>query len=303
MTLEQLRIFVAVAEHEHMTRAAESLHLTQSATSAAIAALETRYATQLFHRVGRRIELTEIGRAFLIEARAVLARAAAATTVLTDMAGMTRGSLALAASQTVGNYFLPPIMARYRQQFPGIDLSLRIGNTEQVADWVRDGEVDLGIVEGAVDDPALATQPVGDDELVLVVGQSHPWAKQHTVVPGQFAETNWVLREAGSGTRAIAQSVLDQSGIAPDHIRVAMELPSNEAVCAAVVAGAGASIISRLVATALIGNGDLIALDAQLPTRRFVMLRHKERYATRAAREMSQMIMAGKTTMTNSTVS
>ena len=303
MTLEQLRIFVAVAEHEHMTRAAESLHLTQSATSAAIAALETRYATQLFHRVGRRIELTEIGRAFLIEARAVLARAAAATTVLTDMAGMTRGSLALAASQTVGNYFLPPVMAHYRQRFPGIDLSLRIGNTEQVADWVRDGEVDLGIVEGAVDHPALATQPVGDDELVLVVGQSHPWARQRTIAPAQFAETQWVLREVGSGTRAIAQSVLDPSGIAPDDIRIAMELPSNEAVCAAVVAGAGASIISRLVATALIGNGDLIALDAQLPTRRFVMLRHKERYATRAAREMSQMIMAGKTTMTNSTVS
>jgi DNA-binding transcriptional LysR family regulator len=303
MTLEQLRIFVAVAEHEHMTRAAESLHLTQSATSAAIAALETRYATQLFHRVGRRIELTEIGRAFLIEARAVLARAAAATTVLTDMAGMTRGSLALAASQTVGNYFLPPIMARYRQQFPGIDLSLRIGNTEQVADWLRDGEVDLGIVEGAVDHPALATQPVGDDELVLVVGRSHRWARQRTIAPAQFAETQWVLREAGSGTRAIAQSVLGSSGIAPNDIRIAMELPSNEAVCAAVVAGAGASIISRLVATALIGNGDLIALDAQLPTRRFVMLRHKERYATRAAREMSQMIMAGKTTMTNSTVS
>lgn len=292
MTLEQLRIFVSVAEHEHMTRAAESLHLTQSATSAAIAALEARYATQLFHRVGRRIELTEIGRAFLIEARAVLARAAAATTVLTDMAGMTRGSLALAASQTVGNYFLPPIMARYRQHFPGIDLSLRIGNTEQVADWVRDGEADLGIVEGAVDDPALATQPVGDDELVLVVAQSHPWARQRTIAPAQFAETNWVLREAGSGTRAIAQSVLGQSGSSPDHIHVAMELPSNEAVCAAVVAGAGASIISRLVAAALIGSGDLIAIKASLPTRRFIQLRHKERYVTQAAREMSEMIAA-----------
>jgi DNA-binding transcriptional LysR family regulator len=292
MTLEQLRIFVAVAEQEHMTRAAESLHLTQSATSAAIAALETRYATQLFHRVGRGIELTEIGRAFLIEARAVLARATAATTVLTDLAGMTRGLLALAASQTVGNYFLPPVMARYRQHFPGIDLSLRIGNTEQVAGWVRDGEVDLGIVEGAVDDPALATLPVGDDELVLVVAQSHPWAKQRAIAPAKFAETSWVLREAGSGTRAIAQSALDQSGIGPDHIRIAMELPSNEAVCAAVVAGAGASIISRLAAAALISSGDLIAIDTKLPTRRFVQLRHKERYVTQAAREMMEVLSA-----------
>lgn len=298
MTLEQLRIFVAVAEHEHMTRAAESLHLTQSATSAAIAALESRHATQLFHRVGRGIELTDIGRTFLVEARAVLARVAAATTVLADLAGMTRGSLALAASQTVGNYFLPPLMAHYRTRFPGIDLSLRIGNTEQVADWVRDGEVDLGIVEGTVNDPALAAQSVGDDELVLVVGQSHPWAKQRTIVADQFGKTDWVLRETGSGTRAIAQSVLEQSGLPPDHIRIAMELPSNEAVCTAVVAGAGASIISRLVAAALIRSGDIIAIDVDLPTRRFVQLRHKERYVTQAAREMSEMMGATTSTPT-----
>lgn len=290
MTLEQLRIFVAVAEHEHMTRAAESLHLTQSATSAAIAALETRYATQLFHRVGRGITLTDIGKNFLIEARAVLARATAATTVLTDLAGMTRGALALAASQTVGNYFLPPLMARYRRHFPGIDLTLRIGNTEQVAGWLHAGEVDLGVVEGTVDDPVLAAEPVADDELVLVVGRSHPWAKQRTIAADQFTTTDWVLRETGSGTRAIAQSVLQQSGIAPADIRIAMELPSNEAVGAAVVAGAGASIISRLVAAALIHSGELIAIEATLPTRRFVQLRHKERYVTRAAREMSQLI-------------
>lgn len=286
MTLEQLRIFVAVAEHEHMTRAAESLHLTQSATSAAIAALEARYATQLFHRVGRGIELTDIGRAFLVEARAVLARAAAAATVLTDMAGMARGSLALAASQTVGNYFLPPLMARYGERFPGIALGLRIGNTEQVAGWVRDGDVDLGIVEGTVDDPALATQLVGDDELVLVVGRTHPWALLGRIAPERLAETAWVLRETGSGTRAIAQSVLD----AASDLRIAMELPSNEAVCAAVVAGAGASIISRLVAAALIGSGDLVVVDAPLPRRQFTQLRHKERYVTQAAREMTTMM-------------
>lgn len=292
MTLEQLRIFVAVAEHEHMTRAAESLHLTQSATSAAIAALELRYATKLFHRVGRGIELTDIGRAFLLEARAVLSRAASAATVLTDLAGTAHGALALAASQTVGNYWLPPLMARYRQLFPGIELSLRIGNTEQVAGWVQEGLVDLGVVEGAVDEPTLEAHPVGEDELVLVVGASHPWAKQRAIAPDQLAATEWILREAGSGTRAAAQSVLMQSGVPPDAIRIAMELPSNEAICAAVAAGAAASIMSRLVAAALIGSGGLIAIDTKLPRRRFIQLRHKQRYVTQAAREMSQLIAA-----------
>lgn len=98
MTLEQLRIFVAVAECEHVTQGARQLNLTQSATSAAVAALEERYATKLFDRIGRRIALTEAGRLFLKEAKAVLARASAAAKVLTDLADLTRGSLALAAS-------------------------------------------------------------------------------------------------------------------------------------------------------------------------------------------------------------
>src|SRR5580704_9498201 len=110
MTLEQLRIFVAVAEREHVTRGARDLNLTQSATSAAIAALEARYATQLFDRVGRRIALTEAGRLFLVEAKALLAQAAAAEMVLVDLAGLKRGTLTLAASQTVGNYWLPRIV-------------------------------------------------------------------------------------------------------------------------------------------------------------------------------------------------
>ena len=107
MTLEQLRIFVAVAECEHVTQGARQLNLTQSATSAAVAALEERYATKLFDRIGRRIALTEAGWLFLKEAKAVLARASAAAKVLTDLADLTRGSLALAASQTVANYWLP----------------------------------------------------------------------------------------------------------------------------------------------------------------------------------------------------
>ena len=119
MTLEQLRVFVAVAEREHVTRAAAELNLTQSATSAAIAALEARYATKLFNRIGRRIELTQAGRLFLVEARAVLARAAAAETVLAELAGLKRGSLSLAASQTVGNYWLPPLMHHYRERLSG----------------------------------------------------------------------------------------------------------------------------------------------------------------------------------------
>ena len=135
MTLEQLRIFVAVATREHVTQAARDLNLTQSATSAAVAALEARYQTKLFDRVGRRIVLTAAGKAFLVEARSILARVASAETVLNDLAGLKRGQLALAASQTIAGYWLPAFIHRFNAAHPAIKLQLSIGNTEQVG-WL-----------------------------------------------------------------------------------------------------------------------------------------------------------------------
>src|SRR5260370_23212174 len=108
MTLEQLRVFVAVAERQHVTRAAEALNLAQSATSAAIAALESRHGAKLFHRVGRGIELTEAGALFLVEARAVLARAESAELILSELCGLKRGTPSIHASQTISHYLLPP---------------------------------------------------------------------------------------------------------------------------------------------------------------------------------------------------
>lgn len=289
MTLEQLRIFIAVAEQEHMTRAAETLHLTQSATSAAIAALEERHAVKLFDRIGRNIKLTSTGRLFLIEARAVLARASAAEAMLADLAGLKRGSLSLAASQTVGNYWLPPLIYRYRSRYPGIALDLKIGNTEQVAAWVQDGRADLGFVEGAVDNPALSARVVGKDELALVVGASHPWAGKRAPKLDEMKAANWVAREQGSGTRRIFETALAGLGLATDDITIALELPSNESVLGAVIAGAGATILSKLVATNTLMSGSLVALKLPLPSRSFFLLRHKERHATRAERELEKL--------------
>lgn len=290
MTLEQLRIFVAVAEREHVTRAAADLNLTQSATSAAVAALEARYQTKLFNRIGRRIELTAAGRLFLVEARAVLARAAAAEAALAELAGLKRGSLSLAASQTVGNYWLPPLMHRYRTAFPGVALHLTIGNSETVATMVRDGVADLGFIEGTVDDPALAVTAVADDELVLVTGAGHKPAKRGAPTAPDLKAMRWVLRERGSGTRAILETALRKAGLRVDQLDVTFVLPSNEAVLAAVEDGAGATVLSKLVVADALESGSLIALDMAVPKRQFSVLRHKERAVTHAEREFTALI-------------
>lgn len=290
MTLEQLRIFVAVAEREHVTRAAADLNLTQSATSAAIAALEARYAIKLFNRIGRRIELTQAGRLFLVEARAVLARAGAAETVLADVAGLKRGSLRLAASQTVGNYWLPPLMHHYRVTYPGITLALTIGNTEAVAARVREGVADLGFVEGPVDDQALSVMPVAEDELVLVVSPALPRPKRQAISPADLKAMRWVFREPGSATRALFEKAMAKAGLRISDIDMVLELPSNEAVRAAVEDAAGAAVLSKLVVAASIEAGTLIDLNFALPKRKFFALHHKDRSITQPERELFKLI-------------
>lgn len=298
MTLDQLRIFVAVAEREHVTRAAADLNLTQSATSAAVAALEARYSTKLFDRVGRRITLTDAGRLFLVEARAVLARAAAAETVLVDLAGLKRGTLRLAASQTVASYWLPPLMHRFHTLFPGVALRLVIGNTEAVADWIHDGSASLGVVEGDVAHPMLRIDEVAADEMALVVAPGHPWAKRDSLSLAELGESRWVLREQGSGTRSILAKALTGAGLGLDDLDVAMELPSNEAVRAAVEAGAGATVISELVAAASLRAGSLVRVSLPLPRRPFLTLRHRERYVTQAEDRFFRLL-AGKDALTS----
>ncbi|ADH91058.1 transcriptional regulator, LysR family [Ancylobacter novellus DSM 506] len=294
MTLEQLRIFVAVAEREHVTRAAEQLNLTPSATSAAIAALEARHAARLFDRVGRGIVLTQAGRLFLPEARAVLARAAAAEKVLADLAGLAHGSLALAGSQTTGNYWLPALVARFRARYPGIAVSLVIGNTDFVADCVRDGAADLGFIEGGIDDPVLSATPVAEDEMVLVAPVTHRWTWRAPTAPEQLREGPWVLREPGSGTRAIFEAHLRSLGISPGELDVALEYPSNEAVRAAVEAGSGVTVISRRVVEEALRAGAMTLVGYPMPRRSFLALRHRERYATKAAQAFIDLLGGGE---------
>jgi DNA-binding transcriptional LysR family regulator len=258
MTLEQLRIFVAVAERQHVTLAARALNLAQPAASHAIAALESQHDTKLFDRVGRRIELTEAGHVFLAEARAVLARAEAAEVALSEFGGLKRGTLSVQASQTI-----------------------------------ESGMAELGFVEGAVASEHFASTPVARDQLVVVVGPEHPWGRRGRLTRGDLMDSEWILREPGSGTRSVFENALSQLGIEPDALRIQLELPSNEAVRAAVEAGLGATAISASVAAPSIEAGLLHQVDFPLPEREFHVLHHRERYRSRAAKALLGMLASG----------
>ena len=292
MTLEQLRVFVAVAERQHVTRAADALNLTQSAVSAAIAALESRHETKLFNRVGRGIELTDAGKLFLTEAKAILTRVEAAELALAEFSGLKSGTLSVKASQTIASFWLPRHLVAFRRAYPGIDVRLSIGNSAQVAAAIRAGTADLGFVEGEVLDPALVSRPIARDQMIVVVGPDHPWTSRQIVNAADIADKEWVLREQGSGTRSVFEQALAGLGVRLTDLRIAMELPSNEAVRAAVEAGMGATAISASVAAPSIEAGLLHAVPIKLPDRHFYELHHAERYRSRAAEALLELISA-----------
>jgi DNA-binding transcriptional LysR family regulator len=286
MTLDQLRIFVEVAERGHVTRAAEALHMSQSAASAAIAALEERYQIQLFDRVGRGIELTETGGIFLREARAVLDRAAMARAVLQDLAGSPAGPIALAASQTIATYWLPRRLAAFHSANPRVRLKVVIRNTHEVESAVAEGEVSIGLVEGPTQQPALLRTRLDHDQMVLVVAAGRAPLPLKPCGKVDLRALNWVIREPGSGTRRGLEDLIAAEGLSLDDLNIFLVLPGNEAVREAVEAGAGATIISRHVVASAIAAGTLTEIPIELPQREYALVRHRERHATLAQKAL-----------------
>ena len=289
MTLTQLKIFAAVAESGHVTRAAAALGITQSAASAAIAALENLYEVKLFNRVGRSVELSEAGQIFLVEARAVLDRARLAQRALRTLGGSATGHLDIAASQTIANYWLPRRLSVFHDRYPAIALNVVISNTRGVERAVVNGDADVGFVEGITHSPELLLDEVDHDQLALVVSAKR-WPSLG-VGGVDLAAVPWVVREPGSGTRGVLEDMALGAGLQWSDLNVALELPSNEAVREAVEAGAGATLISRHVVASALSAGTLRALPLDVPPRSYKMVRHRKRHASPARRALVEMVL------------
>ncbi|HEY9644022.1 MAG TPA: LysR substrate-binding domain-containing protein [Coleofasciculaceae cyanobacterium] len=302
MTFEQLRIFLAVAQHLHFTRAAEALYLTQPSVSAAIQSLEEEIGMLLFHRIGRRIEITQAGELLKGEAQKILDQVALTKRGLQELSELQRGELRLGASQTIGNYWLPGLISQFKTQYPGIQVHCILGNTQEISTGTVSGNFDFGLVEGIVSPAALACldqQVIGGDRLQVVVGQAHPWFERQTVPLSELSTTDWVMREAGSGTREIFEQALRDWGMEPTTLNVILEMSSGEMIKAVVENGIGATVISEWMVNKEVRFGILrtvaIADSSQLPpvamVRSFKLLKHRERFQTRIAQRFEQLLL------------
>ncbi len=281
LNLHRLRVFHAVARRESYSRAAEDLHISQPAVSRHVLDLEEELGFKLFHRLGRRIILTEAGRLMADYAQRIFVLADEARRALEELQGLERGRLKLGASSTPGNYLVPRTLAAFQARYPRLEVSLDIMASHDVVDRILRQDLDLGFV-GATFDAELHVQPYVEDDVVLVLRPGHPLALVRAIPREALEKETFILRDAGSGTRTVTESQLKARGIT---IRRMLELRSVEAIKQAVAAGLGISFISHYAVTLEVRHKVLAAAaDRQLRFRRpLVMISRKDARLSPAA--------------------
>lgn len=281
-SLRQLEIFVAISKTEIVSRAAEALSLSQSATSTALSELERQFDLQLFDRVGKSLRINETGRQLLPRAVELLDRAHEIEALLQGHAGF--GYMKIGATLTVGNYLTTLLVARFLQEHPESRIQLQVHNTSTIVQQIVNHELDLGLIEGDTHHPDIEVQPWIADELVVFSAPDHPLAKAKSISMEQLLQEQWILREKGSGTRETFDRALHNNH---SKLNIRLELEHTEAIKRAVESGLGIGCISRLALKDAFSRGSLVPLatpDLNLG-RYFYFVWHKQKYQTTGLRE------------------
>ncbi len=278
ITLRQLHIFTAIALSGSTAAAANSIALSQSATSAALKELESILNVDLFDRVGKRLVLNDNGRLLLPQARQML-DAAHTIEQQFNSAEYPGAGLHIGASTTIGIYVLPKLLASHitssKQRCPRV----MIANSAATAAAVAHFEVDMGIIEGPCHEPDVLAEPWLEDELVIVCAGTHPILQGkplHNVSLQDLQEALWLLREPGSGTQEAVEQVLLPH---LHQLRPAAEFSNSEAIKHAAAAGLGLACLSRALVARFLASGELLELNTRLPklTRRFFLIYHRNK--------------------------
>ena len=261
-TLRQLEVFLAVARRQSVSHAAAELAMSQSAVSSALADLENQFDIQLFDRVGKRLQLSGLGRALQAQAQALHERALGLEDAFASQSAF--GLLRIGATLTIGNYVTLPLIARFMREQPGARATLEIANTAEIARKVANFEIDIGLIEGELHDPELEITPWRDDELVVFCAPDHVFAKKKALRDSDLRAALWVVREPGSGTRQAFEHAM--RGLLPE-LQIALELQHTEAIRSAVEAGFGVGCVSRLAVSDAFRAGTLV--PCHVPQRDF----------------------------------
>ena len=260
ISFRQLQVFESIARHENFTRAAEELFLAQPTVSMQIKKLEESVGAPLFEQIGKKVFLTAIGRELFKSARDILEILAHFEMQKSDLQGMKTGQLRLAVV-TTAKYYAPYMLGLFCQQYPGIDVALKVTNRERLLDRLAQNMDDLYIIGNPPQDRQNRFIPLTENPLVVIAAKDHPLTKRKPPLSIEdIVDQQFIVREPGSGTRMALEDHFNKH----DHsIRIKMELGSNEAIKHAVASGLGISIVSRHTLSMGIQGGPVVELNVE----------------------------------------
>ena len=291
MADRRLQVFATVAKLLSFTKAAEALHMTQPAVTFQIRQLEESFNTRLFDRTHNRISLTEAGELVRDYAERILLLYKEMDNEVRTLTGDVLGPLIVGASTTIGEYFIPGVVGAFQSQNPDVKVRLHVANTNTIIQMVENNQLDIGIVEGPVNNKNLVTDVVWDDELVLICEKGHPLASKKSANVDDLTNFPFIGREEGSGTREVMEGYLGELGLDADQLEVTMELGSPESIKNAVAAGLGISIISITTMEKELALGTLCAIPLEKPIHRpFTTVHQRQKFRLRAMDEFLQYI-------------
>ncbi|WP_117235229.1 LysR family transcriptional regulator [Vibrio maerlii] len=275
ISLKQIKVFVTITQHNTLTAASDALFLSKAAVSMALSEMEKQLGHSLFDRVNNRLILNQEGQKLLPLADELLHRAQDIDQLFNDQTSL-NGTLRIGASDTIGNQVAPQLLAGFRQHTEHKSQSVFISNSALICQKVVDYELDLALIEGKTVHSELIAETFGSDEMCIIASPNYPLTGSKQVFPHDLENSEWILREAGSGTREFFLR-----NIAPrlDEWHEAFEFNTTEAIINSVSAGLGVACLSHLAVDAAIRDGRVVELPISLDMkRRFWMLVHKEKY-------------------------
>ena len=281
MDLGQIEAFVQVAQHRSFSKAADALFLTQPSVTARIQSLERDLGEALFERNGRGVRMTEMGGAFLPFARRALKTLQDGRDALEGMRNLDIGTLKLGSALTVSTYVLPKILKKYCSAFPGVEVSVHSGRSEQVLQMVLSDEVHCAL-ERTMHHPEIITTPLYEDDLVLVAAPEHRFARKMTATVEEVGREALILFDKGSSYNALIQGVFRQHGILPKTL---MEMDTMEATKKMVEEGMGIALLPKVSTEREIELGRIVPIavsNATLPRRQISLIFRKNRKQPRA---------------------
>ncbi len=271
-TLRHLEVFLAVAREQSISRAAEQLSMSQSATSAALQEFENRYQMQLFDRTAKRLRLNPLGAAIRTKAEGLMAHALEFEREL--LQHEEQGHLRVGASLTIGNYLAFKYLATYMQEHPAADVDITVSSTPEIVAKVLNFDVDVGLIEAELHHDELLLQPWCADIMIPFCAPSHPLARKKQLSDKDILGCHWIVREPGSAHRQTFDRAMH--GLLPD-LDIRLELTHNEAIKNAVKTGLGVGCLSRIAIADEIEQGALIPLPLKNReiNRHFYIITHK----------------------------